>query len=105
MCTSNVHFFGDGMKHSSETQSQSRYERDDYESLATRVVLVPMQWVAEKSALSPQRKAIAEVTRSRGHAVTVGVKTHATLTQRAVRTRPTPKRLTVVNLAGLSLVP
>jgi hypothetical protein len=63
---SNVRFIGGELKHSGESQLQSRYEKDDYESLATRIVLAPMQWVAEKSALSPQRKANAEATRSRG---------------------------------------
>ena len=95
MCTSNVHFFGGGLKHPSETQSQSRYKEDDHESLASPNRVGPDARVAKKSALPPQRMANADVTRSR-----LEVKTHETLTQRAVRTRPSPKRLTVVNIAA-----
>jgi len=95
MCTSNVHFFGGALKHPSETQSQSRYRKVDYGSLASPSRVGPDARVAKKSALPPQRLANAEVTRS-----LLGVKTRAILTQRAVRTRLSPKRLTVVNIAA-----
>ena len=103
MCTSNVHFFGGGLKHSSETQSQSRNRKDDHESLAppSRVGPDAMGGEEERVATAKEGECRSDaVKRSR-----LGVKTRATLTQRAVRTRPTPKRLTVVNLAVVSLVP
>jgi hypothetical protein len=102
-CSSNVHFFGGGLKHPSETQSQRRYKKDDQESLAPLSRVGPDAMGGEEECV-----ATAKVGECRSDAVTrslLGVKTRATLTQRAVRALPTPSRLTVVNLAVLLLVP
>ena len=94
---------GGGLKHPSETQSQRRYRKDDHESLAPPSRVGPHAMGGEQ-----ERVASAKEGECRSDAVTrslLGVKTRATLTQRTVGTQPAPKRLTVVNLAVLSLVP
>lgn len=103
MCTSNVQFFGCGLKHLSETQSQRRYRKDAYKSLAP-----PSRVGSDATDGEEERVVTAKEGECRSDAVTrlrLGVKTRATLMQRAVRIQPTQKRLTVVNLAVLSLLP
>ena len=103
MCTSNVQFIGGGLKYPSETQSQRRYRKDAHESLAP-----PSRADSDATGGEEERAVTTKEGECRSDAVTrlrLGVKTRATLTQQAVRTQPTQKRLTVVNLAVLSLVP
>lgn len=67
MCTSNVHFFGGGLKHPSETQSQSRYKEDDHESLAS-----PSRVGPDATGCEEERLATAKDGECRRDAVTVG---------------------------------